>query len=335
MTPEEARHALAMAPETDEDRVTLPLTVLRHLTKADVPVGIYFDIGTVKDGGKYLDWAGTLHREGDRIIAEANCGRPRKYLYSPIGLEQYMDLLRRAVETRHRTRGDVQLTHFDDSDDAYIDLFFTIATSETGTLEDAYEEAVCVLREIEETVEWAEDEVGKHIAEVAARLSGWGSQPMDKLIHEVETAASADDRGRTLEELCSRLFETVAGFKVTGRLRTATEEIDISIVNNCDEPRLRRESALILAECKNWNSKCGKNEFVIFKEKVENRNRRCSLGFLISWNGFAQTVTKEILRGSRSDTLIVPITGADIRQAVIAGDFTKTLLLAWDKAVVL
>ena len=120
-----------------------------------------------------------------------------------------------------------------------------------------------------------------------------------------------------------------------GRLRTATEEIDISVLNDSTEPRLRRESALILAECKNWTGRCGKNEFVVFKEKIENRNRRCSLGFLISWNGFTDTVTKEMLRGSREDTLIVPLTGEDIRSAVRHGDFGRALLQAWDKAVTL
>jgi len=335
MTPDEARRALATIPRNDEERATLPLTVLKHLTKADVPLGIYFQIGTTKEDGIRLDWGGTLYREGDRIIAESNHCQWRNCSSSALGLEQSLDFVRRAVETRHRTQGDVQVTHYDNSHESYIDFFFTIATSGTGTLEDAYEEASRVLREIEETAQWAEDEVGKRIAEVAARLSGWGMEPLNKLIREVETAASADDRGRTLEELCSRLFETVSGFNVTGRLRTATEEIDISIVNNSDEPRLRRESALILAECKNWNSKCGKNELVVFKEKVENRNRRCSLGFLISWNGFTETVSKELLRGSHADTLIVPITGSDIRHAVISGDFTRTLLAAWDKAVVL
>jgi hypothetical protein len=122
---------------------------------------------------------------------------------------------------------------------------------------------------------------------------------------------------------------------VTGRLRTATEEIDISIVNGSVEPRLRRESAVILAECKNWSGKCGKDEFVILRAKVENRSRRCSLGFLISWNGFTGTVTKEMLRGSHEETLIVPITGQDIRAAVREGNFTKTLLARWDKAVAL
>ena len=156
----------------------------------------------------------------------------------------------------------------------------------------------------------------KHIAEVAARLSGWGSESLDGLVEQVETSSSADDKGRSLEELCSRLLATVPGFSVTGRLRTATEEIDIAVLNDSPEPRLRREAALVVAECKNWTGKCGKDEFVLFRPKIENRNGRCSLGFLISWNGFAGTVTKEMLRGSREETLIVPITGADIRAAV-------------------
>lgn len=162
-----------------------------------------------------------------------------------------------------------------------------------------------------------------------------GSDPLDALVEKVETASENDDKGRSLEELVSRLFENVPGFSVTGRLRTATEEIDISVLNDISEPRLRRESALLLAECKNWNSKCGKDEFVIFREKLENRNRRSSLGFLISWNGFTSTVTKEMLCGSREETLIVPISGEEIRTAVRDGNFLEELVACWDKAVTL
>jgi hypothetical protein len=120
---------------------------------------------------------------------------------------------------------------------------------------------------------------------------------------------------------------------VNGRVRTATEEIDLSILNDSDDPRFRRESALLLAECKNWTGRCGKDEFVVFREKIENRNRRCSLGFLISWNGFATTVTKEMLRGSREETLIVPVSGKELRAAVRDSNFLKVLVECWDKAV--
>jgi hypothetical protein len=266
-------------------------------------------------------------------MAEAEYLHTRKYWYAPLGLEEFMDLVRRAVETRHRVHGDVELGDYED-DGAYIRLHFTISTTEDN-LGRAFEAAKKITNELEEAANRAADEIGKRVAEVAARLSGWGSENFDQLVDSVEKAKSTDDKGRSLEELCSRLFETVPGFAITGRLRTATEEIDVSILNDSNEPRLRRESALLLAECKNWSGKCGKDEFVIFREKVENRNRRCSIGFLISWNGFTVTVTKEMLRGSREDVLIVPITGEDIRHAVRTRDFAKVLSDAWDRAVAL
>jgi hypothetical protein len=189
--------------------------------------------------------------------------------------------------------------------------------------------------EVEEAAEQATDEVGKRVAEVAARLSGWGSESLDNLVEAVETAKSTDDKGRSLEELCSRLFSSIPGFSVTGRVRTETEEIDISVLNDSTEARLRREGAIILAECKNWTGKCGKNELVLFHQKIENRRGRSTLGVLVSRNGFADTITKEMLRGSHETILVIPMTGEDIRAAVRAGNFTTTLLSCWDRAIML
>jgi hypothetical protein len=330
MKEEEARRILANCDDPDQPPA-LPSSVLPKLNIGDLVDGATFRIGGLKDGVVHLDWSGTIGRDGDVLFGEADQTWTRKYWYSPLGLEQYLDLVRRAVETRHRVRGDVELTEYDD-DGAYVMLRFRIDTCETN-LGRAYESVRRIADEMEEAAEQAADEVGKRIAEVAARLSGWGSESLDALVDTVETAGSADDKGRTLEELCSRLFASVLGLAITGRVRTETEEIDISVVNGSSEPRLRREGALILAECKNWTGKCGKNEFVLFHQKIENRSRRCTLGFLISWNGFAETVTKEMLRGSREEALVVAITGEDIRGAVRSGDFTGTLLACWDRAV--
>jgi hypothetical protein len=329
---DEAKRLLADTSD-DEEPITIPASLLPQLTLEDIPDGGAFQVGTEKDGVTHLEWAGRLYRRRGSIEGEAEHSWTRKYWYSPLGLEQYMDLVRRAVETRHRLRGDVELTHFDD-DGAFVHLLFAIKTGEPSPSR-AFDLIRKVTGELEEAAQRAADEVGARIAQVAARLSGWGSEPLDKLVEEVETATSTDDKGRSLEELASRLFEQVPGFSVTGRLRTATEEIDISILNDSADPRLRRESALILAECKNWNSKCGKDEFVIFREKLENRNRRSSLGFLISWNGFTTTVTKEMLRGSREETLIVPVSGQEVRAAARSGNFHEGLVACWDRAVTL
>jgi hypothetical protein len=332
MNVDEARRVLSgTSIDDDEDPVVVPTSILAQLSKDDLPDGGSFQLGVLRDGIYHLDWSGRLRRSGDRIVGEPELSWTRKYWYAPIGLEQYMDLVRRAVETRQRVHGDVEVAHYDD-DGAYVHLSYLVQTTDTN-LGRAFDSVRKVCSEVEEAAQQAADDVGKRLAEVAARLSGWGTETLDVLVNKVETAASTDDKGRSLEELSARLFETINGLSVTGRIRTATEEIDLSVLNDSLDPRLRRESALLLVECKNWSGKCGKDEFVIFREKLENRNRRCSLGFLIAWNGFTGTVSKEMLRGSRDETLIVPITGQEIRAAVRDGDFSKILLECWTKAV--
>ncbi len=240
MDAHQARRILADCGDT-ESPAELPASVLPKLSIDDLPDGGAIQIGTLKDGVLHLDWSETLGRDGNEIYGEADHTWTRKYWYSPLGLEQYLDLVRRAVETRHRVRGDVELTDYDD-DGAYVALRFRINTVEKN-LGVAYQAVRTIAAEVEEAAEQAADEVGQRIAEVAARLSGWGSETLDALVDSVETASSADDKGRTLEELCSRLFTSIPGFFVTGRVRTETEEIDISVLNDSAEPRLRREGA--------------------------------------------------------------------------------------------
>lgn len=332
MTPDEAKRALQDAVD-DEETTLLTPAVLSKLSLDDVPERARYEVGVMKDRAIHLEWNGVLYKENGIIYGEADHTWTRKYWYSPLGLEQYLDLVRRAVEVRQRTVGDVAIVHHED-DGAFIHFNYRIASTK-NRLDQAFAEIRKIDKEVSEVAQEAADEVGARIAEVAARLSGWGTSSLDALVDAVDAATNADEKGRALEELCARLFETVDGFVVKQRIRTETEEIDISIVNGSGEPRLAREGAVILVECKNWSGRCGKNEFVIFHEKMRNRSHRCSLGFIVSWNGFSETVTKEMLRGSREELLVVPITGTDIRAAVRQNDFTGALLNLWDKAVAL
>ena len=211
---------------------------------------------------------------------------------------------------------------------------FRINTNEKN-LARAYNIVRKIAAEVEEAAEQATNEVSKRIAEVAARLSEWGSESLDNLVEAVETAKSIDDKGRSLEELCSRLFSFVPGFSVTNRIRTETEEIDISVLNGSAEPRLRREGAIILAECKNWTGKCGKNELVLFQQKKWEPACAIDSGHSNFVACFSSTITKEMLRGSYEKIFVVPMTGEDIRIAVRARDFVTTLLNCWDRAIML
>jgi hypothetical protein len=324
--------------EADEDGepVFVPRELLKRITPNDVADGARVQVGTLKqDEFRYveLEWDGEFVKDGDALLAYARNHHPRKHWDAPLGLSYFLDIVRRAAERRQAAKGDVSEVEYED-DDAWFALSYRIEVPQTN-LAEAFERAAAIERELEEAAAQVNDEVGKRAAEMAQILSGWGDTPLEKLVEIVDTAKDTDTKGRVLEELTAQLFASVKGFTVSGRVRTETEEIDITLVNGSDEPRLRKEGPIILVECKNWSSKCGKNEFVVFKEKVENRKGRCTLGVLVSWKGFTGTVTKEMLRGSHDTSLIVPMTGEELREAVRNRDFLRAFLASWERAVML
>lgn len=135
-----------------EGPVFLPPVVLSKLTVDDLPNDTFVQMGVPKDGVMHVEWSGRLYREADQVVGVADYTWTRKYWYAPIGLEQYLDLVRRAVEVRQKTqKGDVSLSHFDD-DSAYIHLSFAVQTGEKN-LGRAYDSVRKICSELEKSSE--------------------------------------------------------------------------------------------------------------------------------------------------------------------------------------
>ena len=69
----------------------------------------------------------------------------------------------------------------------------------------------------------------------------------------------------------------------------------------------------------------GKNEYVQFYRKLENRGGHCTLGLLICAERFAETFHQERLRDSKDRLRVVPIDGDGLRQLVELEDRGATL----------
>jgi ActR/RegA family two-component response regulator len=149
-----------------------------------------------------------------------------------------------------------------------------------------------------------------------------------KGLYETVFVDDSNRKGKALETLVAALFSSIEGLVEANRnIHTETEEIDIVFRNERRDPFWQRESALILVECKNWLSKrVGKNEFVEFREKMANRFGRCQLGFLICVDKFTDTLTKEMLRSSKGDLLVVPIDGTQLSELVKSEDRNRYLI---------
>lgn len=154
-----------------------------------------------------------------------------------------------------------------------------------------------------------------------------------RLLVKVESAESSKMKGDALEELITSLFSSISGFEISTNVETRTEEIDLWIENECSRAPFNKEGPLILVECKNWAGKAGKNEFVQLREKARNRRGRCTVAFLVSWNGSAKTISAEMLRNSAENLLIVLLDGDMIRDAIQDGDFWSLLRRAHKMAL--
>jgi DNA-binding NarL/FixJ family response regulator len=154
---------------------------------------------------------------------------------------------------------------------------------------------------------------------------------------EARRSRNVQKKGKALEDLLAALLASIEGFIEIGRnVNTATEEIDLVFRNGSRDPSWQKESEIILVECKNWKSqRVGKNEFVLFKEKIENRYGRCRLGFLVCTADFTETIDKEMLRSSKTDLLIVPINGDGLHQLVESKNRSQLLRSFVDRALLI
>ena len=285
-----------------------------------------------KDNYFLIELEGTIARKGQEAFIYMSHDWYRKYWDYPLGMAFHMDLMKRLLEFRQSEFKDISDIEFNDEGD-WCHLNYTISIGQVDTIGEAFKKGLKVSSWIENIVNDAQEKTGKLISNIAENYSQFKLLEIPNIIEKIETEEDSNLKGRALEELAYKLFESIKGFEVVERLKTDTEEIDLVILNKSDNPFWQKESQLILVECKNWSSKCGKNELVCFKEKITNRRGRAKIGFFISWGGFASTFSKEDLRSSQGDILIVPIDGKSLKSAIENESFPQEIEKWWLEAV--
>jgi len=101
MKPEEARDILRECAGT-EGAAILPKSVLDSISATDIPPDTWIAVGNPGGSIIQLEPSGRLYAEKGVIKAVAGSDWYRKYWYAPLGLEHYLDLMKRAIEVRQQ-----------------------------------------------------------------------------------------------------------------------------------------------------------------------------------------------------------------------------------------
>src|SRR5882757_5462782 len=119
----EVKALLASWTEAGEDNesILLSRSELNCLEVADFVSGARVQVGQVKDNVRDVELDGYIIKGTTTPLQfEIRETYERKFWAAPIGMWHFLDLVRRAIETRQRTRGDVVLGAFDDSGDPCV-----------------------------------------------------------------------------------------------------------------------------------------------------------------------------------------------------------------------
>jgi len=129
-------------------------------------------------------------------------------------------------------------------------------------------------------------------------------------------------KGLQFERFISLLFGSL-GYKEIRRrvIDSSRNEVDIVIRNEIKDPFLNKFGKYILLECKNRpDYTIGKNDFIIFNEKLKNSNGLAELGIIASTGGFAKTTYLEAMRGSGTANKVLFLSNVEFLSLIGADD---------------
>ncbi|MEQ1500822.1 MAG: response regulator [Myxococcota bacterium] len=194
----------------------------------------------------------------------------------------------------------------------------------------AYEQgAVDILRKDEVLVEMLRHKIRRAAGDAERDLAadpGHRERTLREAWAECRRETDRHRKGEALERVVGLVLASIPGLSGWQRMRNGTEEFDLVVSNRSADPFLTQQGSVWLVECKNWSTASGVPEVRPLVEKMQNRRGRCRLGFAVSMNGFARTVEEDLLRTSRTDALVVLVTGDDLDRWIAVDDRTAWLI---------
>lgn len=148
---------------------------------------------------------------------------------------------------------------------------------------------------------------------------------LHSMVRKAMGAHEANSKGKLWEETAAYVLQSIPGWRIKGhRVRTDSQEIDISVVNVSLDGALWQLGAYILVECKNWSAHVTLPEIRNLAHISTMKGNKTAI--LFSANGITQDAEKEIDRLASEGISIILVTANDLLQIQNTSD-SKTLIL--------
>jgi DNA-binding NarL/FixJ family response regulator len=157
---------------------------------------------------------------------------------------------------------------------------------------------------------------------------------LQALFSEAKNEKDAYQKGVKFEYFVTMLFSQMGFNHLESRTRDKSQnEVDIIIRNDVSDLFFSKFKPYILIECKNTSDDVGKNDFILFKTKLENTKALSDLGFLVTSASLKRTTYLEAMRVSDKDYKIIFISNVEIAELISSDDGIEALKKIIDKQV--
>ena len=134
-------------------------------------------------------------------------------------------------------------------------------------------------------------------------------------------------KGIMFERFIALLFSSIGFSKINKRVVDQSKnEVDLLIRNESKDIYFSGFGQYLMVECKNHPStNIGKNDFIVFKSKIDHSNGLCKLGFIFTTSSMTSTAYAEALRDSKELTKIIFIDNIKMERLLRAQDILEEL----------
>ena len=162
-------------------------------------------------------------------------------------------------------------------------------------------------------------------------MSGFEIGPYSALIEQCAAAGTSQEKGSALEDLLRYLLDSVPGVSVRKvRVQTQAEEIDIVAFNERRDRAFADWDPIIFVECKNWRERVGKDEVVVFLDKL--RGAGLHFGILVAREGVTgdangrRDATLKLREAMRDGFRVIVVTLAELEVITDAASFSNLVI---------
>ncbi|KMK51276.1 hypothetical protein RO21_07100 [[Actinobacillus] muris] len=136
---------------------------------------------------------------------------------------------------------------------------------------------------------------------------------------EAKNTTQNYEKGAKFENFLSLLFQSIGFSFIQKRVVDSTSEIDLIIRNDIKDPFLSKFGKYIFLEAKNRSSTpIDKNDYIVFKNKINSSNQLVELGIIATTSYIAKTVKLEELRSSATLGKIVVLSNDELIRLIEA-----------------